>query len=132
MKTRFLKTLIVLFLVVTTPSLAQDEELRSLRDEAIKNIGWVAGNSYGHPIWPEIKPFVGKGGSYYEFYLRLAPKNSDHAAEAFYNVSLYEEWFEIGSKQPFNENEGLSRIQRVMQIQDELGKLFDRMEAEQN
>ena len=29
---------------------------RELRDHAIRMLGWIAGNTYGTPLWPEVKP----------------------------------------------------------------------------
>lgn len=98
---------------------AQDN-LRELRDEGLRNIGWVAGNAYGHPVWQDIKRYVGKGGSYYDLFTRLAPQGSNAEAEAYQNVSLYRNWFEKGQDQPFNEKEAVLRIQRVHQIVEEL------------
>lgn len=79
---------------------------RELRNQAISMLGWVAGNSYAHPIWPEMKPYIGRGGEYYDFFLRLTPPGLDRGAleaEAFQNVSLYRKWFDSGQSRPFDE-----------------------------
>ncbi len=114
----------VLFFSISPARADQDSLFRQLRDEGIENIGWVAGNSYGHPVWPEVKGYVGKDGDYYNLFVRLAPKGSDHETEAFHNVSLYNKSFEEGQKQPFNEHESTLRTQRILQIVEELKALL--------
>ncbi len=85
---------------------AQAPTLRRLRDEAIANIGWVAGNAYGHPIWPEVEPFIGPGGTYYEILLRTGIPGSDPEIEVSLNVQRYREAFDRGKAATFNEAEG--------------------------
>ena len=91
---------------------AQAPTLRRLPDEAIANIGWVAGNAYGHPIWPEVEPFIGPGGTYYEILLRSGIPGSDPEIEA----SLNREAFDRGKAATFNEAEGASRLERVNEV----------------
>ena len=96
---------------------------RRLRNDAIRMLGRIAGNSYEHPIWPEVKPYVARGGQYYDFFLRLAPpglSRSEQEAEAFANVRLYQEWFEKGRAQPFNESDNINKIRRIQQIATEV------------
>ncbi len=100
---------------------------RELRDHAIRMLGWIAGNSYGHPVWPEMKPYVGRGGVYYDFFLRLSPPGLDRSAqevEAFQNVSLYQEWFEKGQTRPFNEADNVNKIRRILQIAREVVDVY--------
>ena len=95
---------------------------RELRDEAIRMLGWVAGNSYGHPVWPDVRPYVGRGGEYYDFFVSLSPPglgSGAQEAEAFHNVSLYETWFEKGQTRPFNEPDNMNKIRRILQIAEE-------------
>ncbi len=92
-------------------------------NDAIRMLGRIAGNSYEHPIWPEVKPYVARGGQYYDFFLRLAPpglSRSEQEAEAFANVRLYQEWFEKGRAQPFNESDNINKIRRIQQIATEV------------
>ena len=98
--------------------------LRKLRDEAISNIGWVAGNAYGHPIWPEVEPFIGRGGTYYNTLLRTGIPGSDPEIEAALNVQRYREAFDRGKAEAFKEAEGASRLQRVNDIVAEISKLL--------
>ena len=96
-------------------------KLCKLRDQAIQNIGWVAGNSYDHPIWPEMEQYVGRGGVYYDTYVSLkCGLHRDEATTALANVQLYRDWFEKGRKKSFNEPDNMRRIKRVIQINDEL------------
>jgi hypothetical protein len=95
---------------------AQAPTLRRLRDEAIANIGWVAGNAYGHPIWPEVEPFIGPGGTYYEILLRTGIPGSDPEIEASLNVQRYREAFDRGKAATFNEAEGASRLERINEV----------------
>jgi hypothetical protein len=83
---------IIMFLVLPLDLLAIDNErFRQLRDQGIKNIGWVAGNAAGHPIWPQVEPFVGKGGTYYNALVRLKTPGANEEVEAYSNVALYRE-----------------------------------------
>ena len=100
---------------------------RELRDQAIRMLGWVAGNSYAHPVWPEVKPYVGRGGDYYDFFVRLSPPGLDRSAqeaEAFHNVSLYQKWFEKGQTLPFNEADNVNKIRRILQIAEEVVSVY--------
>lgn len=103
--------------------------LRTLRDEAIANIGWVAGNAYGHLIWPELRPYIGRGGEYYDSFMRLAPPGADHQTEAALNVALYQKWFERGQAAPFNEPEGMRRLERLNALVGETTALLRQMRA---
>jgi hypothetical protein len=98
--------------------------LVALRDEGIKAVGWIAGNTSGHPIWPEVRPFVGEGGEYYEFFLTLAPSEANKSGHAAHNVSLYAEWVEIGERAPYDEHEALRRAERIVAISGEIGALL--------
>ena len=100
---------------------------RELRDQAIRMLGWVAGNSYAHPVWPEMKPYVGRGGEYYDFFLGLSPPGLDRSAqeaEAFHNVSLYQKWFEKGQTLPFNEADNVNKFRRILQIAEEVVSVY--------
>lgn len=102
-------------------------QIADLRDEGICNVGWLAGNSYGHPIWPQVRGFVGEGGEYYNaFVLVRAPHESERVA-AQANVRLYNQCRERGENAPFNERESISRIQRAIDISEELRLLMRRM-----
>ena len=107
------------------PRLSSEAEARMmrLRDEAITNVGWVAGNAYGHPIWPQIEGYVGKGGEYYDFFMRLAPSGlTDIEQQVQYaaNLRRYEAGRKQGSSQSFSEAAASARIQRVLDIIEEL------------
>ena len=108
----------------TSESRAKAARFRDLRNEGIRNIGWVAGNSKGHPIWPEIKPYVTAGGEYYEFFMRLAPPGSDHKVEAIMNVNLYRAALEDGQKLPFNEMQNILRIKRAITIGPQILEIY--------
>lgn len=122
------------YLSVDRPSSAAQSQasgnpgrFRELRDQAIRMLGWVAGNSYAHPVWPEMKPYVGRGGEYYDFFLRLSPPGLDRSAqeaEAFHNVSLYQKWFEKGQTRPFNEEDNVNKITRILQIAEEVVSVY--------
>jgi hypothetical protein len=105
-------------------SAIDNERFRQLRNQGIKNIGWVAGNAVGHPIWPQVEPYVGKGGNYYNALIRLRTPGANDEVEAYSNVALYREWVKIGEKTSFNEEECITRIQRTLQIVDELTKMM--------
>jgi hypothetical protein len=93
---------IIMLLVLPLDVVAIDNNrFRQLRDQGIKNIGWVAGNAAGHPIWPQFEPFVGEGGNYYNAFIRLQPPGSNDKVEAYSNVALYREWVKTGEKSPF-------------------------------
>lgn len=95
-----------------------------LRNEGIQNVGWVAGNAKGHPIWPQVRGYVTPGGSYYTAFVHLSSGQLSDDAEALANVRLYNEWVERGSSVPFNEREGTSRIRRMIDIAEELKATF--------
>lgn len=123
----FGKWILPIVAAVLIAASAAAADIRTLRDEAIQNVGWVAGNSHGHPIWPQMKGYVGRGGSYYKAFVSLAPpglSRAEQQAEAHHNVRLYEKWFERGEQAAFNEAEATSRIQRVLQISEELKRAF--------
>ncbi len=90
-------------------------------------LGWVAGNSSGHPVWPEVRPYVGQGGEYYDFFVRLSPPGLDRSAqeaEAFHNVNLYREWFEKGQTRPFNEPDNTDKMRRILQIAKDVVNVY--------
>ena len=113
-----------LFVLLTlSQSVLAQGSLRGLRDDAIRHMGWIVGNTENHRIQREMKQAKGSGGNYYEVFMRLAPRGSDHQTEAWGNVSLYRDWFEKGRMaQLFNEPEGMRRLQRVLQIIEEIGR----------
>lgn len=94
--------------------------LRALRDEAVQHIGWVAGNAYGYPEWSTLRPYVGKGGQYYNFFFGLMPGGSNRRTEISHLASLYREWFTKGQTKPFNVKEANQRIGRVRQIVEDI------------
>jgi len=90
-------------------------------------LGWVAGNSYGHPVWPQVEPYVSRDGQYYDYFVRLAPpglSQREKEAEAFHNVNLYEEWFEKGQAQPFNEDDNVAKVARMFQLAGEVVDVY--------
>lgn len=95
-----------------------------LRDEGIQNVGWVAGNAKGHPIWPQVRDYVTSGGLYYVAFVHLSSGRLPDDAEALANVRLYDAWVKRGASAPFNEKEGVSRIQRMIDIAEELKATF--------
>ncbi len=124
MKAYRLITLIITLILSFQVYAIDKNAFRELRDQGIQNIGWVAGNSSKHPIWPQMKPFVGRGGTYYETLVRLKVPGSDSQTEAYSNVALYRKWKNIGSKITFNEAECMNRIKRTIQITKELSDLM--------
>ncbi len=108
---------------------ATAQSLEKLRDQGIRNVGWVAGNTQGHPIWPQMRPFVGEGGEYYNAFVRIATCGLDDETVAFMNVRLYNEWVEKGRLFPFNEAESMRRTQRSIQIVKEMTKLMRQMRS---
>ena len=114
---------IVAFSILVLPFLsseAKSEPIADLRDEGICNIGWIAGNARGHAIWPELRPYVGEGGEYYDGLVRLrAPGETDEVA-AYGNVALYDRCSDQGASYPYNEQESMDRVVRLLQIIDEL------------
>ena len=79
---------IIMLLMLSLHVFAIDNErFRQLRDQGIKNIGWVAGNAAGRPIWPHVEPYVGKGGNYYNALIRLKTPEGNEEVEAYSNVS---------------------------------------------
>ena len=115
--------ILALFVVSLSVYAYDPEEFKDLRDQGIKNIGWVAGNVEKTQLWPQIKPYVGKGGNYYESFLRLKAPNEKDEAAAIGNVNLYRKWKKIGAEQPFSEAEAMSRIQRTIQISEEITQM---------
>lgn len=117
--------ILTLFLVSISVYAYDSEEFKNLRDQGIKNIGWVAGNTEKTPLWPQLKPYVGQGGNYYDAFVRLkAPNEKDEAAAAMSNVGLYRKWKKIGAEQPFNEAEAMMRIQRTIQLSEEIEQML--------
>lgn len=123
----FLYVLTIIMLLVLPLDLAavDNKRFRQLRDQGIKNIGWVAGNAAGHPIWPELERYVGEDGNYYNAFIRLKPPGSNDEVEAYSNVALYREWVKTGEKSPFNETDCLAKMQRTLQILPELVKMLE-------
>lgn len=91
------------------------DRMVSLRDEALDNIGWVAGNAYGRPLWPKVQGFVGEGGSYYEAFVAIAPEGQT-AAQAMSNLARYKRAVELGKRSRYDERDMMRRIERVNQI----------------
>lgn len=125
MKVRKTIAILALFLVSICAYAYDPVEFKDLRNQGIKNIGWVAGNTEKTPLWPQVESYVGRGGSYYDALLRLKASNEDSDAAAMANVNLYTKWKGIGSEQPFNEAEAIRRIQRTIQITDQLKQMME-------
>jgi hypothetical protein len=117
--------LALVFLLAGPPSHAQD--IAELRNEGICNIGWAAGNAYGHPVWPQVKPHIGRGGTYYDAFVRLKAPGEDDYVAANMNLARYKECWERGERLPFNEAEGIARIQRAIDIVKEMTRILERM-----
>ena len=116
-----MKTMALLAMaVLLVPATAQAQSFAELRNEGICNIGWVAGNAHGHPIWPDVRPYVGEGGEYYDAFLRLLAPGETPEVQAHLNVRLYNECRSQGGQHVFNEAEGMSRIVRSNDIVNEL------------
>ena len=117
--------LIGLFLLCADAFAFDEGRFRQLRDQGIMDVGWVSGNASKHPIWAELEPFLGRGGTYYEAFVSLKTPSGDAKTEAYGNVALHREWFKIGEGQPFNEDECISKIQRAQQLSAELTEMMD-------
>lgn len=106
---------------------AKAARFRRLRDDGIDLVGWVAGNSYNHPIWPQLKPYVGRGGQYYDFFVSLAPpglSKDAQQAEALGNVRRYQKSFERGKTRSFNERDNNNKTKRMLQIAEEVVGIY--------
>jgi hypothetical protein len=108
----------------TTAEQATWKRLRQLRDEGIDNIGWIAGNTRGQAIWPQVEPYVGRDGEYYNAFIRLTTHEADPQTVASMNVGRYRDAVERGQAMPFSESEALSRTRRTVQIVAEMGELM--------
>lgn len=87
-----------------------------LLDEALYNVGYIAGMVEGHPIWPVVYLHVGPDGVWASLLLSLRrPGLSDDVA-AKANLSRYREGQEAGSGQEFNEPDMRARSLRVYDI----------------
>lgn len=100
--------------------------LGALRDEGIDNIGWVAGNAYGRPIWAQVKPYVGEDGSYYRVLISLSTQGPNSAGEAMANIDRYKSAVKLGRSQRYDEADMLRRVERTNQIAKEISALLDR------
>lgn len=93
------------------------QRIAALRDEALENIGWVAGNAYGRPAWPRVKEYVGEGGTYYKTLTEIVVEGP----QAFYsNVEKYKAAEKRGRASRYDDSDMTRRVQRVMQIIDEM------------
>jgi len=101
------------------------KSFRQLRNEGIKITGWVAGNASQHPAWPQIKPYVGRGGTYYNAFVRVKTPGSNSETEAYMNISLYRKWKNIGRKRYYNEKVITYKIQRANQIVRQLSRMLN-------
>ena len=102
---------------------AQTRRFRELRDDGIRLVGWIAGNSQLHPVWPEVESFVGRNGEYTRYFIRLAPpgvSERDGEAEALHNVLLYNDWVKKGRDKPFNEYDNIQKFKRIQQLAAEV------------
>ena len=114
-----------IFILLTDPrdsdtpfTTENDQAYVELLDEALYNLGYVAGNAYGHAIWSEARQFVGIDGEYTMAFRQLGRPGVDDLGAALRNRQRYEEGAEAGRATPFDENENLSRTQRVIQIME--------------
>lgn len=95
-----------------------------LRDEGIADIGWVAGNARGHPIWPDVKMHFGEEGDVYDRLMMLGTPGQTQTISAGLNVALYDRSVEQGAAAYYDEAEETRRAVRVSQIFKELGELL--------
>lgn len=112
----------------TASTIASRRKLANLRDEGIDTIGWIAGNSRGHTTWPQVQPYVGKDGQYYNFFISL--KGADGAGdevEALGNIQRYEGAVATGTSSPFSEAEEFDRTKRAVQILKQIETLLGTM-----
>lgn len=89
-----------------------------LRNEALENIGWVAGNAYGRPIWPRIKEYVDEGGSYYNAFIGIIPNGG--AADVMSNIQRYKAAVNRGRGARYDEADMMRRVARTRQISEEI------------
>ncbi len=95
---------------------AAERHYVELLDEAIYNVGYVAGMAYSHPVWPETRAFVGPDGQYTRALLVVRRPGLSDEATATMNLDRYEEGRDAGSVQAFSESDAAARTQRVIDI----------------
>ncbi len=99
-------------------------EFRRLRNQGIKNIGWVWGNVSSHPVADQMSAIVGPNGRYYDVLVGLGVPGEPVEFEAAGNVSLYRNWVGKGEKLVFDEPACIAKIQRAQQIIRQLGDMI--------
>ena len=107
-------------------------QFRQLRDEGIRHIGWVAGNTRKTPLWSQTSPQVGEGGRYYNALVRTKVPGTDDDTEAIGNVDLYRKNQLEGEGAAYNIDENVLRLERANQIIEEMTSLMSTMASPQS
>lgn len=108
---------------------ALEHQFTDLRDEALADVGFVAGNAKGHAIWPQVRDYVDEDGQYTKFYESLATpreQQSDAEGQALLNIQTYEAGVGKGSAAAYDPSDDTDRAQRIVQIGTEIGAIMEK------
>lgn len=83
-----------------------------LRDKALADAGWVAGNSIDHYFWDQVLPYVGVNGIH-TVELASVPCTDPQRANTDNGFSIYRAAFDEGRSQPFDEAASFARLQSI-------------------
>lgn len=101
----------VLAIPIGGKAVAQDD-ICSLRNDALADVGWVAGNSVDHYFWEQVLPYVGVNGIH-TVELVAVTCGGTQKGDAEDGFGIYRSGFAEGRSQPFDEMAALKRLQAV-------------------
>jgi hypothetical protein len=87
-------------------------DICDLRNKALADAGWVAGNSVDHYFWDQVLPYVGVNGIHTVELASVSCKDPQRA-NTDNGFSIYRSAFEEGRSQPFDEAASLARLQSI-------------------
>lgn len=91
---------------------AAQADVCSLRNKALSDAGWVAGNSIDSYFWDQVLPYVGANGIH-TVELASITCEDPQRANTEDGFSIYRAAFEQGRSQPFDEAASLSLMKSI-------------------
>ena len=91
---------------------AASAEVCALRDKALSDAGWAAGNAIDAYFWDQVLPYVGVNGIH-TTELAAIDCSDPQKANSQSGFSIYRAGFQEGKGQPFDEAEVIARMQSI-------------------
>jgi len=103
---------LTLGLSAMAPGAGAQEDVCDLRNRALADAGWAAGNSIDSYFWVQVLPYVGANGIH-TTELAAIDCSDPQRANSENGFSIYRKGFSEGRAQPFDERGVMVRMQSI-------------------